>query len=405
MSRGSLGWAVLLVLTASAVHAQTTPGTSTPTGPPEDVEEVTSEARKTPPSPLLPIDRPLYRALQEVKKDLDEKYGINFAIEDTLIYQATSGGVDPNDAMVNTLGFFSTWKIIRSENEKDFGGLGFQAEVRGNHTGEFTELRNDLGSLWSPNDSTSDDYSKINQFWWGQRFGDGKFGYLIGKLDPGTRINQNRFAGSGNTQFFGQPFATNPARSFPDNGLGLMLRYEPSELVYLHFTMSDSDAVSTHSPFTTLNGRWLYAGEVGYQPVFDGLGQGSYRLMIYGRDAQSADEIGVAISLDQNLSGDLGAFLRYGGNDGGINAIRHLFAVGVSFLNPLGRVNDQAGVGVSFTHPSDNDLRDEYAVEAYYRLQLTEGVELSPDAQVIFDPSAGSQDVVGVFGLRLRLLY
>jgi porin len=370
------------------------------------VERVTGEAVVTPEQPLIPFDRPLYRAFQDVKKDLGERYGINFAVEDTLIYQAASGGVDPNDAMVNTLGFFSTWKIIRSDNEKDFAGLGFQAEVRGNHTGEFTDLRNDLGSLWSINDSTSDDYSKINQFWWGQRFGDGKLGYLVGKIDPGTRINQNRFAGSGNTQFFGQPFATNPARSFPDNGLGLMLRYEPVEWLYLHFTMSDSDAISTHSPFTTLNGRWLYAGEIGYQPVFDGLGQGIYRLMIYGRDTKSAtDEIGVAVSIDQNLSDDLGVFFRYGGNDGGINAIRHLLAVGVSFLNPFGRSNDLAGVGVSFTYPSDSDLRDEYAVESYYRLQLTEGVELSPDVQVIFDPSAGGQDVVGVFGMRLRLLY
>jgi len=79
----------------------------------------------------------------------------------------------------------------------------------------------------------------------------------VGLID---RINQNRFAGSGNTQFFGQPYATNPARSFPDNGLGLMLHAEPTDWLFLHFTMSDSDAVSNHSPFTTLSGHWLYAG-------------------------------------------------------------------------------------------------------------------------------------------------
>lgn len=282
MTRSSLVWAVLIGLTATTLQAQTTPGASSPTGPPEDVEKVTGEAERTPERPLIPLDRPFYEGLQGFKRELNEKYGISFALEDTLIYQASSGGVDPNDAMVNTLGFFGTWKIIRPENEKDFAGLGFQAETRGNHIGEFTELRNDLGSLWSVNDSTSDDYSKINQFWWGQRFADGKLGYLVGKIDTGTRINENRFAGSGNTQFFSQPFATNPARSFPDNGLGFMLRAEPADWLYFHFTMSDSDAVSTHSPFTTLNGRWLYAGEVGYRPVIDGLGQGIYRLMIYG---------------------------------------------------------------------------------------------------------------------------
>src|SRR5690349_21858798 len=99
MIRSSLVWAVLAGLTATSLQAQTTPGDSSPTGPPEDVEQITSEAERTPERPLSPFDRPLYQGLQAVKRELNDKYGINFAIEDTLIYQATSGGVDPNDAM------------------------------------------------------------------------------------------------------------------------------------------------------------------------------------------------------------------------------------------------------------------------------------------------------------------
>jgi porin len=307
---------------------------------------------------------------------------------------------------VNTLGLFATWKIFREPDGKDFAGLGFQGETRSNVLDdEFPEFRDVLGTLWSPNDSTSDDYAKVNQLWWGQRVADGRFGYLVGKIDPGSRININRFAGSGNNQFFAQPFATNPARSFPDNGLGFMLRAEPTERLFAHFTMSDSDAVSTESPFANLEGRWLYAGEVGFKAQLDGLGEGNYRLMLYHRDADAGNETGLSVSADQNLSDDYGVFLRYGGNDGAINPIRHLVAAGVSLLRPFDRANDQAGVGVSYTHPTDDDLRDEYATEVYYRLQLTEGLELSGSAQLIIDPSASDRDSVGVFGLRARLLY
>src|SRR4051794_39711818 len=117
--------------------------------------------------------------------------------------------------------------------------------------------------------------------------------------------------------------------------------------------MCDSDAISTHSPFTTVGSRWLYAGEVGLRPKINALGQGNYRLMLYDRDAKSANELGWSLSADQNLSDDLGVFLRYGGNDGDINAIEHLVSGGFSFLAPFGRGNDQAGIGVSYTHPSD----------------------------------------------------
>jgi len=397
---------IILSCAGPAVLAATPQAQRSGGEPSQDVEQVIGEAEQTPEQPLSTVDRPLYQSLQQSKKDLSTKYGISWAVEDTLIYQAASGGVDPNDAMVNTLGVFATWKIFRADNGKDFGGIGFQAETRGDLTDDhFTDMRDDLGTLWSPNDSTSDDYSKINQLWWGQRFSDGRLGVMIGKIDPGSQINGNRFAGSGNTQFFGQPFATNPARSFPDNGLGLALRAEPIKWLDLQYTMSDSDAVSTYSPFKTVNGHWLYAGEINLKPKFEGLGQGNYRLMVYQRDTDGADEFGWSVSADQNLSEKYGVFLRYGGNDGGLNSIQQIVSSGVSLLSPFGRSGDQTGVGISWTHPTSNDLRDEYSGEVYYRLQVTEGFELSADAQLILDPSASDNDAVGVFGLRARLLY
>jgi hypothetical protein len=397
-SSALLALAVILFVGAAVARAQQA-------APSQDVEQITEEAQRTPEGPLFTIDRPVYDALQAWKKDLSERHGINWALENTTIYQSTSGGVDPNDALVNTLGLFATWKIIRSDNGKDFGGIGFQGETRANTADSFPELRDSLGTLWSPNDSTSANYTKINQLWWGQRFGEGRFGFLVGKLDLGTRINENRFAGSGNTQFFGQPYATNPGRSFPDNGLGFMLRVEPTDWLFLHFSMSDSDAVSTGSPFTTINGHWFEAGEIGFKPEIPGLGPGIYRFMLYYRDADSANELGWALSFDQNLSEKYGVFLRYGGNDGDINSIEHIVSGGFSFLQPFDRRNDQAGIGVSWTHPTSSDLRDEYAAETYYRLQVTEGIELSASAQLVIDPSASDQDAVGVFGLRCRVLY
>jgi porin len=399
-------WQLLLCVTALLLADAPARAQSTGARPAEDLEEVLSEAQTTPDAPISKIDRPVYRALQDWKKLLRADYGINWALEDTAIYQHTSGGIDADRAMVNTLGLFATWKIIRDPNGKDFAGLGFQGETRGNLFDDtFPEMTADLGTIWSPNDSTSDDYTKINQLWWGQRLMNGRIGYMVGKIDPGSQINGNRFAGSGNTQFFGQPYATNPARSFPDNGLGFVLAADPVEWLSVRFEMSDSDAVSTYSPFKTIEGHWFYAGEIALKPTVERLGQGMYRLMTYFRDTEETEEVGWALSADQNLSDKYGIFLRYDGNNANINAIEHLISTGFSFLAPFDRKNDQAGIGVAWTHPSDDDLRDEYSGEVYYRLQVTEGFELSASAQVVFDPSASDHDAVGIFGLRARLLY
>src|SRR4051812_20103893 len=112
-----------MTLLCGTAQAQRQPAT-----PSEDVEQVTAEAQRTPESPILTLDRPIYRTLQQAKKDLSTRYGISWALEDTAIYQHTSGGFDPDDSLVNTLGLFATWKIFRDANGKDFGGLGFQFE-------------------------------------------------------------------------------------------------------------------------------------------------------------------------------------------------------------------------------------------------------------------------------------
>lgn len=374
--------------------------------PSQDIETITSEAETKSTDPLSTLDRPLYDGIQALKKDLAAKYGIHFALENTTIYQHTSGGVDPDNAMVNTLSFFSTWKILRSENGKDFAGLGFHFESRGDPLNDhFTDLRDDLGSLWGTNDSTSDDYSKINQVWWGQRFADGRIGYQVGKIDPGSIIDDNRFAGSGNGQYFAQPFVKDAARAYADNGLGMQVRVEATDWLYLHAVVSDGDAISNHSPFVTFEGNLFYAGEVGFKPKIAGLGQGIYRLTVYNRDSEGGEQFGWSISADQNITDRYGAFFRFGYGDGGIKDIGHIIAGGLSFLSPFDRSNDQAGIAAAFTHPKDDEFRDEYSAEAYYRLQLTEGFELSGSVQLIVDPSAGDEDAVGVFGLRARLLY
>lgn len=400
------GWACVLA-GGLAVSGATGLGAERREASAVNVEDTTTEAAQRPAEPLFPLDRTVYKWLQAAKQDLREHYGLEWALEYTSIYQATSGGFDAHDAAEGTLGFSSIWRIVRDPNGIDSAGIGLQAETRANYTeDQFTEMTEELGTLWSPNDSTSDSYDKLNQLWWGQKAAAGKFTYLVGKIDPGAHINGNRFAGSGNTQFFSQPFATNPARSFPDNGLGGMARIAPADWFYLHGIVSDSSADSSYSPFKTLDGNWFGAAEAGFKPKIDGLGTGIYRFMAWQREMDHGTGTGFSVSFDQDLGRHLGAFCRYGVNDGDLNSVEHILAAGVSFLDPFGRRNDQAGIGASWTRPADDDLRDEFSAEVYYRLQITEGIELSASAQLIEQPSANEEhDEVGVFGLRVRVLY
>jgi hypothetical protein len=385
--------------TYEAIKAAIDPGND------KNIEQATDEAA-TPRESLFPIDRDLRNASQAFKRDLKLHLGLDFALESTTIYQVASGVRPANMATENTTTLSGLWTPWKASDSNDAIAVGFAGETRNNFWGpNFQQMTNDIGTLWSPNDSTSDDYSTITQLWFGQRLAHEQLVYLIGKIDPGSYINGNRFAGSGNTQFFSQPFATNPAKAFPANGLGAIGRYSPVKWLHIQGVISDSNAVNTASPFTTINGQFLYAGEIALKPTVPGLGEGTYRLMVYERDMSPRNTSGWSLSFDQSLGENFGVFFRYGDNDARVLSIRRIAAAGVSFLRPFGRRNDEAGIGVSYTAPSNGQQRDEYSSEAFYRVQLTDFFELSASAQAVFNPSAANDDVIGIFGVRLRFLF
>ena len=87
--------------------------------------------------------------------------------------------------------------------------------------------------------------------------------------------------------------------------------------------------------------------------------------------------------------------------------MKTLVAAGGVWLAPLGYSRDVLGLGVSWVDPSsedpDND-RQQWLVETWWRLQLTQRVELTPSLQLVINPSRGGSDFRTVGGLRLRVV-
>jgi hypothetical protein len=67
-------------------------------------------------------------------------------------------------------------------------------------------------------------------------------------------------------------------------------------------------------------------------------------------------------------------------------------------------VTDLAGIGATWSKPVASTPRDQFALELSYRLQVVEGIQISPDVELIFDQALQpSRSLVAVLGLRSRL--
>jgi len=66
--------------------------------------------------------------------------------------------------------------------------------------------------------------------------------------------------------------------------------------------------------------------------------------------------------------------------------------------------NEILGIGLNWGDPPDDSLREQWTAEMFYRLQLSQNLQVTPSVQWLHDSALNTEeDDALVFGLRLRL--
>ena len=111
-------------------------------------------------------------------------------------------------------------------------------------------------------------------------------------------------------------------------------------------------------------------------------------------------------SFQQELSPRLATFFRFGTGDGRRTDVKQSLAAGVVFTQAFGFNNDWLGLGMAWQDPTDATRSDDYGMEMFWRLQVTERVQITPDVQLYFDPSQNvNRDLEAAFGLRVGVYF
>ena len=80
------------------------------------------------------------------------------------------------------------------------------------------------------------------------------------------------------------------------------------------------------------------------------------------------------------------------------------FTTGMVWKKPLGRELDVFGVAGGFGSATRPGVDGQGLVEVFYRLQVTPLFQITPDIQLLIDPSLNpDQDFIAIFGIRGRI--
>ncbi len=354
---------------------------------------------------------------QSLAEQLKTATGLDLGLAYTVLYQRLTDAKDgkSKQGAVGDLDIFGEWSLPGTPADRR-GFFGFEAEMR---TRLFTssrpsDLGDNAGSLWeTTNDFDTQDISLV-QLWWQQTFANDALTYRIGKVDPTDFFDVGSLK-SADLFFSNFAFSENPAIANPDPGWGGAVHLDLDKSWYLITAIGDANARRTSIAANDFYEKKDYftAAEFGLTPMIAGLGQGSYQFTVWHTDGRNnrnepnqPSGKGFSLRFEQKIGENILPFVTYSRASGGATDVRQLATAGIGLTGIFGNKDDIAAIAVAWGQPEDRSLRNQYVVEVFYRVQLTDYIQVTPDLQLIAEPSRNrDNDTIGVLGLRMRVQF
>lgn len=379
-------------------------------------QETDSEAEeKTPADPLYRRDplerlfRPVNRGLKEVQDASKIKIGATYTF---LSQYATVAPDSPRHGQYSgRFDFNLTWAAYRGENGSGSLNVLIRSGTNIGQSQQF-DLSDQLGSLLITNCLQGTGAQRpvtVNMLYWRQQLFANRLALSVGKIHPNSFIGLSPVNDDETKQFLGGPYDGNISNPFSGAWTpGAAAEYSVTEHVFLHAVVADTQGTAQSNLKTLLDRKFYEAVELGWRTGVLGRQVQIYRAAIWRDDTKTQGSgHGGGIGFDHEFKNGWTPFGRIAfGTRTGMN-IKQTTGIGLTHIRPFGRRGDMFGAGVTFSRPGGSPYRrHENLYETFYRVRMTQSMELGPDLQVLVHPS--DQPKIGttvLLGARMRILF
>lgn len=395
---------------ASASRQDTIPARPSLGGPNQVDNQLAEDALLK--EPLL--DLGFLEPWSDFKANLKESSGFGFGLDYTSLYFKGTESVGVDESGSGNLRLFGSWELVGRESGHT-GALVWKVEHRHGYTDvPVSGLGFQLGYVGLQGAPFSDAGLLLTNLYWRQALADGRLVLLGGWVDAtdyldiygliSPWLHFSNFA-------FGTGSATIPA---PNQGLGLAAGVWASDHVYVIGGLADSnsDPASPGDGFESFFDQHEYFKhvEVGWTKSKDRAYLDNVHVTFWHADERV--EANVPDGWGLNVSGTLFVqdrwmpFLRGGYAKDGGSLLETSVSTGVGYLTAPGA--HLVGLGLNWGRPSESsfgpDLDDQFAVEAFLRVQIASQVAITPDIQFIVNPALNPEaSSLWLFGVRGRV--
>ena len=350
----------------------------------------------------------IFKKYYGLKKKVKEKYRIAVGTDYMFLNQLASFSYSDRVATSGIFRFYGTWDALVSDKGHN-GSFIFKIENRhkiGN--GQIPrELGYETGSALST--ASFKDFSwGLTNFYWRQRFYNNRIMLVVGLMDPGDWLDLYPLLNA-YKYYLNEAYFNSPAMALPSQGLGISGGFTFAREFYLSGGMHDANGDPTNfliGNFESFFGQneYFYWVEAGWKQNRAMLGGETVHLTYWYQDAREEEGTvaskGWCFSASQRF-GSYIPFVRAGITEGNAALMHHMVMAGVGIDAFRG---DNLGIAFNWGGPTDRSKRDQFSMELYYAIQLTQHINIMPEIQLTKNPSFNdTQDLVAVFStIRIR---
>ena len=371
---------------------------------PKQLEE--DDRVKAPVIRLPSIDRGL-KPWFDRKKELNELLGFQIGIDYNSLYQSTNDSLtDEERFWGGNFRVFGKWELL-NKGGTNVGALVFQLGHRHNIYYPLTpgDLPGNIGYIGVTGTNFSDQGAILGDIYWQQKVWEGQGGIIVGRFDPNDFMDVLGYFNP-YTTFSNLAIGSNESIALPDWSWGAGAGRWFDDQVYVLGSISDANGTATNEKFFEGGAEFFSQAEIGWSPGKDQRYRKNVHLTLWHvderEDAGVESSRGLALGANWSWNEKWMAFARAGWSTGSAPISNEAYTIG------LGRMfrqwSDVVGIAVNTGSPPDESFKWQTSTELFYRMQLSEHLQLTPSLQYLKNPPLNDEtNSVWLFSLRMRL--
>lgn len=356
---------------------------------------------------FAPVIEPIHRATDWMSQTARLKFGGTYTFVSQYATE-TPAGVrhDQTDGRADAT---AAWKVY--DHEGTAGSISMVVRSQTNiGISQQYNLSSSLGSGLTLNclqGGGAEQPITLNLLYWRQDLAHKRLSLYIGKIHPNEFISLSMFNDDERTQFLNG--ASDGNASFASDGAyagGAAVEWQVTPRLYVHALTVNTEGTPQGNLSTMADRKYMQSVEVGRFYGAPGKKFRDYRVNLWRDDTRSLGSgAGGGIGFEHEHGSGWATFGRLGFATHGGSSIRQVEELGLAQMTPFGRRGDMFGIALIHSEPNTAARHHETVIESFYRLRLTQSVDIGPDFELSIHPTYASRTYTTVLlGLRMRII-